>query len=560
MNRKHCLCLRQLIARVEAFRPEGLSTCEMAGRTVTIGRQLLSDVTPIHQRLRHTWTNLQQNYYHGISMTLGSGRVLSSAFGNIRNNCVFVSQYHVSCHQGGRRVSSDLDSFAKRRPFLSSQLSQTLANSVAKRYRGNGGMPLSQGPNVLLTQGVTSNVTLLSGTSQATRNITQGRNDFSSIHNRISSLQAKKRVQRKKKQASTESDEAQETVAGFAPLARHKFLTFDPDFSLPEVQVHRPPPREWQVTAYATADEYDLNKLLDGLTHQGLYVSAGINPGNTNNDKMSTSPGMHSDSHAHLSSKSGSHASSHSVPDASDVLHMVATYRVETENREIYFFREGSVVFWNVPEIERDNVLRFLKKYETGRYDEEAVEEECESLTYAYSDLPTKTRLVKDKIILNTEGQTDLEKYTFSNAMAMSVKLGIWESSLDKYIEKIEYVSEELSKTGRVVLTQDQVLQKMGQLFALRHLINLSSDLLDTPDFYWDHAELEQLYQKTANHLNISKRTSVMNVKLSHCIELMELLTSHLNEKHSARLEWIIIILIMVEVGFELLHYIERLL
>ncbi|XP_037791648.1 required for meiotic nuclear division protein 1 homolog isoform X6 [Penaeus monodon] len=457
--------------------------CEMACRTLTVGRQLLSDVIPVHQRLRHTWTNLQQNYYHGISMTVG--RLLSSAYRNIGNNCFFVSQYHVSCHQGGKQVFSD--SFAKRRPLVNSQLSQTLVNGAAMKYRGNSGMPLSQKPNVL-SQIVSSNVTLLSGTSQATRNIILGRNDFSSIHNRISSLQAKKRVQRKKKQASTDSDE------------------------------------EWQVTAYATADEYDLNELLDGLTHQGLYISAGINP------------------------------------DASDVLHMVATYRVETENREIYFFREGSVVFWNVPEIERDNVLRFLKKYETGRYDEEAVEEECESLTYAYSDLPTKTRLVKDKIMLNTEGQTDLEKYTFSNAMAMSVKLGIWESSLDKYIEKIEYVSEELSKTGCVVLTQDQVLQKMGQLFALRHLINLSSDLLDTPDFYWDHAELEQLYQKMANHLNISKRTSVMNVKLGHCVELMELLKSHLNEKHSARLEWIIIILIMVEVGFELLHYIERLL
>lgn len=196
----------------------------MAGRTVTIGRQLLSDVTPIHQRLRHTWTNLQQNYYHGISMTLGSGRVLSSAFGNIRNNCVFVSQYHVSCYQGGRRVSSDLDSFAKRRPFLSSQLSQTLANSVAKRYRGNGGVPLSQGPNVLLTQGVTSNVTLLSGTSQATRNITQGRNDFSSIHNRISSLQAKKRVQRKKKQASTESDEVMPLMILFTTKLRKRII------------------------------------------------------------------------------------------------------------------------------------------------------------------------------------------------------------------------------------------------------------------------------------------------------------------------------------------------
>ncbi|XP_042241787.1 required for meiotic nuclear division protein 1 homolog, partial [Homarus americanus] len=118
---------------------------------------------------------------------------------------------------------------------------------------------------------------------------------------------------------------------------------------------------------------------------------------------------------------------------------------------------------------------------------------------------------------------------------------------------------QELSKTGKVVLSQNQVLQHMGQLFALRHLINLSSDLLDIPDFYWEHEELEQLYRRVSNHLNVSKRTSVMNVKLSHCVELMELLKSHLNEEHSSRLEWIIIILIMVEVGFELLHFMERL-
>lgn len=37
--------------------------------------------------------------------------------------------------------------------------------------------------------------------------------------------------------------QAEETVAGFAPGARHKFLTFDPDFTLPEMQVHKPPPR-----------------------------------------------------------------------------------------------------------------------------------------------------------------------------------------------------------------------------------------------------------------------------------------------------------------------------
>ena len=54
----------------------------------------------------------------------------------------------------------------------------------------------------------------------------------------------------------------------------------------------------------------------------------------------------------------------------------------------------------------------------------------------------SKTKLVRDKIYLNCDGQTELEKYTFSNALAASVKLGIWEAQLDTYIERIEHVSE----------------------------------------------------------------------------------------------------------------------
>lgn len=51
----------------------------------------------------------------------------------------------------------------------------------------------------------------------------------------------------------------------------------------------------------------------------------------------------------------------------------------------------------------------------------------------------------------------------------------------------------------------------------------------------------------------------VMNEKLNHCVELTDLLSSHLNEQHHERLEWMVIILIMAEVGFEIIHCIERL-
>lgn len=49
-----------------------------------------------------------------------------------------------------------------------------------------------------------------------------------------------------------------------------------------------------------------------------------------------------------------------------------------------------------------------------------------------------------------------------------------------------------------------------------------------------------------------------MNEKLSHCIELNDLVSTKLDNHHSIRLEWMIIILIMVEVVFEFLHFAER--
>ena len=45
--------------------------------------------------------------------------------------------------------------------------------------------------------------------------------------------------------------------------------------------------------------------------------------------------------------------------------------------------------------------------------------------------------------------------------------------------------------------------------FLFRHEINLYSDLLLTPDFYWERDDLEPLYTKTCAYLEIPKRTMV---------------------------------------------------
>lgn len=45
-----------------------------------------------------------------------------------------------------------------------------------------------------------------------------------------------------------------------------------------------------------------------------------------------------------------------------DVVVACPVYNVDTEPREIFFFREGAVVFWNCTELEASNVLQFIKR------------------------------------------------------------------------------------------------------------------------------------------------------------------------------------------------------
>lgn len=284
------------------------------------------------------------------------------------------------------------------------------------------------------------------------------------------------------------------------------------------------------MVGYSTAGGYDLLTLSEKLEEQGLYEAGPLD------DEL-----------------------------APICLYAKATYQVDGEadeltKREIFFFEQGSVVFWNVPELERDNVLAFLRPIQLDSYCEETVFEESEMMSYSVTNVADEGTAVKSGAIrLRASGGSKLEKYAFSNGIAASVKLGALEASLDRIIDSIEHLSEDMKRGRNIRLTRKEVLKKIGEIFALRHVLNLSSDLLDTPDFYWDREDLETLYHGTCAHLTIAKRTRVMNEKLTHCYELMDLITSTLNDAHHTQLEWYIIILICVEVVFEVLHFAERL-
>ncbi|XP_013876764.1 required for meiotic nuclear division protein 1 homolog isoform X2 [Austrofundulus limnaeus] len=240
--------------------------------------------------------------------------------------------------------------------------------------------------------------------------------------------------------------------------------------------------------------------------------------------------------------------------DASNVL-VISTDRTAKpdDSALIVFFREGSVVFWNVEEKMMKSILRLLEHHEIQPYEVALVHWENEEINYTVGE--GNTKLERGTFILSDETDRQeavLEKFAFSNALCLSVKLAIWEVALDDFVESIQSIPESLKSGKRVKLSSAEVMQKIGELFTLRHCINLRSDLLLTPDFYWDRENLEKLYDKTCRFLSINRRVNVVNEKLEHCTQLTDLMRSHLSDKHSLRLEWMIVVLITIEVMFEL--------
>jgi len=69
-----------------------------------------------------------------------------------------------------------------------------------------------------------------------------------------------------------------------------------------------------------------------------------------------------------------------------DVIHAVAKYEIGHEPREIFFFREGSIVMWNISDLECGNLLQFLRNYEQNHYTKDLIHSESELMHYTYAD------------------------------------------------------------------------------------------------------------------------------------------------------------------------------
>lgn len=206
---------------------------------------------------------------------------------------------------------------------------------------------------------------------------------------------------------------------------------------------------------------------------------------------------------------------------------------------DLFYFSYGAVVCWGFLEEEEKEILQSVKEFEK----EPLAKPELDEFTYIYGD---NIKIEEDEIFLHNK--STLTKLAVSHGIAQSVKLSTFEELIQKTIENTKKLPKDLAKKGKIPLSRKEISQKMGEIFIERNFINLHSEILDIPEFFWDYPELEPFYRRTAHYLDVSKRVEILNKRLNIVHELFEILSSELNHQHTSRLETIIILLILIEV------------
>jgi uncharacterized Rmd1/YagE family protein len=222
---------------------------------------------------------------------------------------------------------------------------------------------------------------------------------------------------------------------------------------------------------------------------------------------------------------------------------------------EIFFFNLGCLVSWGLTNRGEKKLLSTIKLFER---DPLPVPEK-DYFVYHYGDetsITTHDRFNVDIITLESDDVSIM--LALSYGIAHSVKLQIYEESVIKTINKYTPIPKALAINGRISLSKKAIAKSMGEIFLERSYVNLSSEYLDMPEYFWRYPRVEIYYIQVEKFLDIKSRVSSLNQRLNILQELFDVLSAQLQHSHTTMLEIIIVLLILIEVVLGLLPFFHK--
>jgi len=219
------------------------------------------------------------------------------------------------------------------------------------------------------------------------------------------------------------------------------------------------------------------------------------------------------------------------------------------DREQVYLYYFGGIVFVNCS---ADIIARFLDSlpnYSGGP-------KERPQLPYREEyrleiDNSREISINDDFAVLAAYSQVFLEIICF--VLAKSVALERIEARLDVVFDEVEQLIANLNK-GKLDLPDRDMARLASSILGLKFSSIAHIMVLDKPEITWDNPEADTLYLTMARQFELNQRYQEIKHKSDTLLDMADVFSSLSNARPWARLEWIIIILIAIEIIITLLE------
>jgi uncharacterized Rmd1/YagE family protein len=216
-------------------------------------------------------------------------------------------------------------------------------------------------------------------------------------------------------------------------------------------------------------------------------------------------------------------------------------YYFEEHNRYLYIFDYGVVVFGNYDEIGKSELLRFIKNYAEDWLNTDIFED-----YFIKIDEKTKTTVKNNEVIVPV-ATPSVVKIVMLNT-GQSVALEYYELLTQNMLNETKKLTLQLEEKGKLSISKKDLLKTIGRVLNVKNSIVDNLYILDDPNMVWDDPELDHLNRNLKSNFDTFARFKDLDYRLQIVENNLRLFTEVLNHRESSFLEWIVIILILIEI------------
>jgi uncharacterized Rmd1/YagE family protein len=215
-------------------------------------------------------------------------------------------------------------------------------------------------------------------------------------------------------------------------------------------------------------------------------------------------------------------------------------YRVG-KGQFVVAMRYGVLVFWGV---DADKIVEITKRLNPF------IEDSFDENHWESIDLKVSKRK-KAKVFDGTLYCCELTKeikQLVSVVLSRSTVLEFFEKQTGQILSEYQGVLNSFHETGKAKATPKKLLKLVGSAMKIKNTSVHQLSMLEKPDFVWDDAELDLLYEDLEEEYEISSRYVILKEKLGMLFEDSEFILNYIDGQRAFVLELTIVILIVMEV------------